>query len=104
MIDRLDARDARLERGIVGLGVSQEAELRNAGPDDQHAPLSAERGADIGEEPSIVVRVVMNPGQPILGMTMCMILSRRVDGRLRDRVPAKSEDSRLVAVEPNHKV
>ena len=35
---------------------------------------------------------------------MCMILPQRMDRRFSDRVLSKREDSRLVAVNPNHEV
>jgi hypothetical protein len=104
MIDCLDAGDAGLERGMMGLRVPQEAQLRDAGANDQNAPLSFECQAGVIEKPNVVVRVLVDSGQSILGMTMHMILSRRMDRRFGDRVYSKREDSRLVAVNPNDEV
>ena len=100
VVGRLEADDARLERGVVLVRVTEKAQLRHGRSNDQNLVSTRQRGRDRLEEPVLVVRMVVGPRLLILRMTMHVVVGR-MDGGLVEGRGLDVKDLGLVLVHPH---
>src|SRR5580692_9881650 len=100
VVDRLDARDLRLERRIVLLQVSEEVKLRHRRPEQQNLVCTHQLGRHLVEEPVLVVRMVVGPGLLVLRAAMEVVVRGR-NRRLIEGGGGDMKNLRLVVIDPD---